>query len=67
MPRKGVIIRLAWETIAEQILSRSLPLVAYLESPVGRLPELGDVRRLTDIVIILFFYKVFFKEKYKST
>jgi hypothetical protein len=37
-PIFGVIAGPAWETIAETILPRSLPLVASPESPVGRLP-----------------------------
>jgi hypothetical protein len=39
-PISDVIICPAWETIAEQTLPRSLPLVAYL--------KLGHIRRLTD-------------------
>jgi hypothetical protein len=75
----GVIIRSAWKTIArtnsssesrfarlypERVLTRSLALLVYALK--GCLPELGDVRRLTVIVIILFFYKVFYKEKQKK-
>ena len=41
------------ETIAEQALPRSLPLVAYL--------NLAHFHRLTATVIILFFYKAFHK------
>jgi hypothetical protein len=67
----GIVIRSAWGTIAEPILSRSLPLVVYTprggtekSALKGCLPELKDVRLLTDVVIILFFYKVFYKGKY---
>jgi len=41
MPRMGIITGPAWETIAEPILPRSLPLVPYL--------NLGYIRRLTDL------------------
>jgi len=58
----GVIIRSAWVTIAEQILSRSLPLVVYALK--GCLPELKVIPQVTISEFILFFYKVFHKEKY---
>ena len=40
-PIFGVITGPAWEAIAEPTLPRSLPSIAYPESPVGRLPEPG--------------------------
>jgi hypothetical protein len=62
MPRMGVIVCPAWKTIAEPTLSRSLPMVAYL--------NLGYIRRLTDsgyFIIYLVIFSLLKRRIYATT